>query len=78
MVCHRDYCVPNMLFQDGRVSGYVDLGGLGVADRFQLSLRTLQEWEQQRRVPEGPAQVLLRVIERDPQAVERALAGSSA
>jgi putative transcriptional regulator len=48
------------------------------ADRFHLSLRTLQEWEQQRRVPEGPARVLLLVIERDPQAVERALAGSSA
>jgi putative transcriptional regulator len=48
------------------------------ANRFHLSLRTLQEWEQQRRVPEGPARVLLQVIERDPQAVERALAGSSA
>ena len=46
------------------------------ADRFHLSLRTVQEWEQQRRVPEGPARVLLRVIERDPEAVERALAGS--
>ncbi len=44
------------------------------ADRFQISLRTIQEWEQHRRVPEGPALTLLRVIERDPQAVERALA----
>jgi putative transcriptional regulator len=48
------------------------------AERFHLSLRTIQDWEQRRRVPEGPARVLLQVIERDPQAVERALAGSSA
>ena len=48
------------------------------ASRFHLSLRTVQDWEQQRRVPEGPARVLLQVIERDPQAVERALAGSLA
>jgi len=48
------------------------------AERFQISLRTIQEWEQRRRVPEGPALTLLRVIERDPRAVERALAGSSA
>lgn len=47
------------------------------AERFHLSLRTVQDWEQRRRVPEGPARVLLQVIERDPQAVERALAGSS-
>ncbi|MPZ16183.1 MAG: helix-turn-helix domain-containing protein, partial [Chloroflexi bacterium] len=48
------------------------------AERFHLSLRTIQDWEQQRRVPEGPARILLQVIEHDPQAVERALAGSSA
>jgi putative transcriptional regulator len=44
------------------------------AERFQLSLRTVQEWEQGRRVPEGPARVLLRVIEREPEAAARALA----
>lgn len=46
------------------------------AERFQLSLRTVQEWEQRRRVPDGPARVLLRVIERDPEAVARALAAA--
>ena len=46
------------------------------AKRFQLSLRTVQDWEQKRRVPEGPARVLLRVIEREPEAAARALAGS--
>jgi kanamycin kinase len=34
VVCHGDYCAPNVLLTDGRVSGYVDLGELGVADRW--------------------------------------------
>ena len=40
---------------------------------FGISPGTLRNWEQGRRVPEGPARVLLRVIERDPDAVRRAL-----
>jgi putative transcriptional regulator len=38
-----------------------------------ISPGTLRNWEQGRRVPEGPARVLLRVIEREPEAVRRAL-----
>jgi kanamycin kinase len=34
VVCHGDYCPPNALLQDGRVSGFVDLGELGAADRW--------------------------------------------
>ena len=34
VVCHGDYCPPNVLIEGGVVSGYVDLGGLGVADRW--------------------------------------------
>ena len=34
VVCHGDYCLPNVLISDARVSGYVDLGELGVADRW--------------------------------------------
>ena len=45
------------------------------AARFGISPGTLRNWEQGRRVPEGPARVLLRVIERDPEAVRRALRG---
>jgi len=39
------------------------------ADRYGLSLRTLQQWEQRRRVPDGPARLLLRIIELAPQVV---------
>ena len=34
VVCHGDYCVPNVLLRDSEVAGYVDLGELGVADRW--------------------------------------------
>ena len=34
VVCHGDFCAPNVLLQEGRVTGYVDLGELGVADRW--------------------------------------------
>ncbi len=34
VVCHGDYCPPNVLLTAGRVTGYVDLGELGVADRW--------------------------------------------
>ncbi len=35
VVCHGDYCFPNVLLDDGgSITGYVDLGELGVADRW--------------------------------------------
>jgi kanamycin kinase len=34
VVCHGDFCPPNMLLQDGAVTGFVDLGELGAADRW--------------------------------------------
>ena len=43
------------------------------ADRFGLDVRAVQEWEQGRRVPDRAARVLLVVIDRDPEAVVRAL-----
>lgn len=38
-----------------------------------VSIRTLQNWEQGRREPEGPAKALLRVVDKEPQAVLHAL-----
>jgi putative transcriptional regulator len=38
-----------------------------------VSVSTLQNWEQGRRSPGGPARALLKVAEHDPQAVAEAL-----
>jgi len=35
VVCHGDYCLPNALLEGDEVIGFVDLGELGVADRFR-------------------------------------------
>jgi putative transcriptional regulator len=43
------------------------------ASRFGFKLDALQNWEQGRRRPEGAARAFLRVIEREPEAVQRAL-----
>jgi len=42
--------------------------------KFGIPARTMEGWEQGRRQPDPAARTLLKVIERDPGAVERALA----
>jgi DNA-binding transcriptional regulator YiaG len=44
------------------------------AERFHLSQRTLQLWEQRRAMPDMPARVLLKAIERAPDVVAQAAA----
>ena len=43
------------------------------ASVFGVSLGTVRNWEQRRRRPEGPARVLLAMIDKDPEAVLRTL-----
>ena len=43
------------------------------ADRYGISVSTVRDWEQNRRIPRGPARVLLTIIDREPGAVQRAL-----
>ena len=45
------------------------------AERYGFELSSIRNWEQGRRQPEGPARVLLLVIDKEPEAVQRALAG---
>lgn len=34
VLSHGDYCLPNVFGRGGRVSGYIDLGKTGIADRW--------------------------------------------
>ncbi len=43
------------------------------AKRFHLRLGTIRDWEQGKKEPDSAAKVLLRVIDREPEAVDRAL-----
>jgi putative transcriptional regulator len=42
--------------------------------RIGVSPATLRNWEQGRRAPEGPARILLAMLERNPRVVEETLA----
>lgn len=43
------------------------------ARHFGVSKRTVQDWEQKHRMPSGAARAFLTVIDREPEAVRRAL-----
>lgn len=47
------------------------------AARFGFSVKNIQNWEQGSRQPEGPARAYLLVIDRNPKAVQDALAKAS-
>ena len=44
------------------------------AEALGISKRTLQEWEQGRRLPSGAAQALIRIAKRHPEVVREVLA----
>lgn len=52
-----------------RIRGKYNLTQEQFASMLGISVRTVQHWEQGRRVPEGPAMVLLRVADRHPEAI---------
>lgn len=55
------------------IRGRLDVTQTEFAMMIGVSVATLRNWEQGRRVPEGPARALLRVAAADPEAVALAL-----
>ncbi len=53
----------------GAVRAEYGLSQAKFAAMLGISVRTLQNWEQGRRHPQGPARVLLRVAARHPRAI---------
>lgn len=65
------------VFSSGDIKALRERAGVSQRDfavMLGVSLRTLQEWEQGRRTPTGPAMNLLRVYEAHPETVAAALA----
>ena len=58
-----------------RVREKAGLSQQDFAAQFGISCATLRNWEQGRRRPHGPARVLLTLIDRQPDVVQRVLNG---
>jgi len=62
---------PNEVVQARQGTG---LSQAQFAEALSISKRTLQEWEQGRRLPSGAAQALIRIAKNHPEVVLEALA----
>lgn len=63
-------------FSDSRIRAIRERTQLSQADFARLigvSIKTLQNWEQARRQPTGPAAALLRIVEKSPKLAVEAL-----
>ena len=70
VVCHGDYCPPNVFIEGDAVTGFVDLGELGVADRWwDLAVGT---WSSTWNFGPGYEDLFLREygVERDDDRIE--------
>ena len=64
---------PPKAVDPSRVRKRLKMSQASFAHVFGVSVRTVQEWEQHRRKPAGAARTLLQVIDREPEAVRRAI-----
>jgi putative transcriptional regulator len=72
---HRDGVVTEIRMpQVKAIRETLGLTQSAFAKRFRLRLRTIQQWEQRRAVPDSPAILLLRAIEADPIFMARVAA----
>jgi DNA-binding transcriptional regulator YiaG len=75
MRIHRDGVVTEIYMPKVKqIRAKLGLTQAEFAKRFRLRLRTIQQWEQRRAVPDSPAILLLRAIEADPAFMARVAA----
>jgi len=65
--------VPPASVDVRKIRERLGLSQTGFAARFGFTAAAVRQWEHGRRVPHGPARVLLTIIAREPGAVSRAL-----
>lgn len=56
------------------IRGKAKLSQVAFAEKLHISPATLRDWEQGRRMPEGPARTLLGMVAADPDAAFKLLA----
>ncbi|HJD56172.1 MAG TPA: helix-turn-helix domain-containing protein [Rickettsia endosymbiont of Pyrocoelia pectoralis] len=69
----HDIILPNIDVYEARDK--LKLTQQQFATTFGVSVATLRNWEQGRRVPTGAAKLLLKIIEKEPNIVKRVLRG---
>ncbi len=75
----NDNCVVHIPdeIDTARIREKINMSQSQFAAYFGVSVRTVQEWEQGRAIPSRSARAFLTVIDREPEAVRRALVGST-
>ena len=58
-----------------RIRTRLGLSQEAFAETYGFALSAVRDWEQGRRKPERSARILLKIVEKEPEAVTRALAG---
>ena len=66
----KDEIIPAEKAQVAVVRAATGLSQTAFAKLLGVSVRTLQEWEQGRKMPSGAAATLLRVVERHPEVLQ--------
>jgi putative transcriptional regulator len=58
-----------------RIRQRLGLSQQAFAQTYGFAISAVRDWEQGRRQPERSARILLKIVEKEPEAVTRALAG---
>ena len=59
-----------------KIRTHLGLSQEGFAATYGFAVSAVRDWEQGRRQPERSARILLKIVEKEPEAVTRALADS--